>query len=291
MKLTKENTKILQSIAILFMFGLHLFNRYDISDYYDVHLYVRSGMPLLTYISYIFDACVPIYLFCSGYGLYISEKDKPSDFKAKFNRILRLLIRFWIILGLTCIVGYCLGMKEKYPGTVINLILNMLLIKSSYVGAFWFVQTYVLLVLLSGILFRLIKKHSYIIALAFSVIIYVAAFGMEYLILGKLTLEPVRLLANALMLLCRSQFSFVVGAIFAKEDIIDRNKALSKIRENKILVWMIVAIAICFRAHLAHMIFAPFSAIVLIVVLGTYEWNRTEEKHCYFSEDIQLICG
>lgn len=32
--------KRLQGIAILFILGLHLFNRIDIADYYDVKLYV-----------------------------------------------------------------------------------------------------------------------------------------------------------------------------------------------------------------------------------------------------------
>ncbi|MFR7490883.1 MAG: hypothetical protein ACLUXK_01820 [[Ruminococcus] torques] len=73
MILTKKQTKSLQGIAILFMLGLHLFNRIDIAGFYDVKIYWGGGIPLLTYISYIFDACVPIYLFCSGYGLYVSE--------------------------------------------------------------------------------------------------------------------------------------------------------------------------------------------------------------------------
>ena len=38
MKLSRNQTKSLQGIAILFMFGLHLFNRSDISNYYDVNI-------------------------------------------------------------------------------------------------------------------------------------------------------------------------------------------------------------------------------------------------------------
>lgn len=33
MELSKNSTKILQGIAILFMLGLHLFNRTDITNY------------------------------------------------------------------------------------------------------------------------------------------------------------------------------------------------------------------------------------------------------------------
>ena len=92
MILTKKQTKSLQGIAILFMLGLHLFNRIDIAGFYDVKIY-WGGIPLLTYISYIFDACVPIYLFCSGYGLYVSEAS-GNTMKKRIQRVFKLLIRF-----------------------------------------------------------------------------------------------------------------------------------------------------------------------------------------------------
>lgn len=280
MKLKRSETKRLQGIAILFMLGLHLFNRSDISNYYDVKIYL-GGVSILTHISYIFDACVPIYLFCSGYGLYISE-DSGSNMKKRAHRVLKLLIRFWIIMVLTCCVGFALGMRDRFPGSVLNFILNACLVKSSYVGAFWFVQTYTILALLSGILFKLIKKRSYWIVLPISFVLYVVAFGIEYVVLGKIEVEAVRLFVNACMLLLRSQFSFVIGMIFAKENMLDRSKLLSKIRSNPILPWVFLSIVIAVRAILRHMIFAPFSAVVLIVLFGTYNWGKLGEKILLF---------
>lgn len=280
MKLRRNETKCLQGIAILFMLGLHLFNRSDISNYYNVKIYL-GGVPLLTHISYIFDACVPIYLFCSGYGLYISE-DSGSNMKKRMYRVLRLLIRFWIIMVLTCCVGFTLGMRDRFPGSVLNFILNACLVKSSYVGAFWFVQTYTILALLSGVIFKLIKKHSYWVVLLVSFVLYVAAFGIEYVVLGKIEIEAVRLFVNALMLLLRSQFSFVIGMILAKENMLDRSKLLSKIRNNPVLPWIFLIIVIVVRAILRHMIFAPFSAVALIILFGTYNWGKLGEKILLF---------
>lgn len=280
MKLNRNQTKCLQGIAILFMLGLHLFNRSDISNYYDVNIYVRGG-PLLTHISYIFDACVPIYLFCSGYGLYISEKTGSSR-KKRIQRVFRLLIHFWIIMILTCFVGFALGMKEQFPGSLVNFVLNALLIKSSYVGAFWFVQTYTILALLSGVFFKLIKKYSYWIILPISLVLYVGAFRIEYIVLGKIQIEAVGLLINALILFMRSQFSFVIGMILAKEEILEHWKLLTKIRNNRILPWVLLVVIIVVRAKLCHMIFAPFSAIVLIILFGTYNWGKIGEKILLF---------
>ncbi len=183
---------------------------------------------------------------------------------------------------LTCCVGFALGMKEQFPGSLLNFILNALLIKSSYVGAFWFVQTYTILALLSGAFFKLIKKYSYWTVLSVSLVLYVGAFGIEYIILGRIQIEAVSLLVKALMLFMRSQFSFVIGMIMAKEEIVDRWKFLFKIRKNPILPWLLLGLVIIVRANLRHMIFAPFSAIALIVLFGTYNWGKTGEKILLF---------
>lgn len=282
MKLEKNETKRLQGIAILFMLGLHLFNRSDITNYYDVRIYLGGGVPLLTVISYIFDACVPLYLFCSGYGLYISERS-GSNMQKRFQRVFKLLFRFWIVMILTCCAGFALGMQDRFPGSLLNFVMNVCLIKSSYVGAFWFVQTYTILALLSGLIFKCIKKYSYWIVLPFSVVFYVGAFGIEYFVLGRIEVEGIFLFVNALMLLLRSQFSFVVGMIFAKEDMLDRWKWLTRIRENQILPWICLVIVVAVRGTiLRHMIFAPFSAIVLLILFGTYRWGKIGEKILLF---------
>ena len=64
----------------------------------------------------------PIYCFVSGYGLYIRYKKKELFYYKYDNvvRILKFLINFWIVLILTCIAGYLLGMKDIYPGRVSN---------------------------------------------------------------------------------------------------------------------------------------------------------------------------
>lgn len=77
-------------------------------------------------------------------------------------------------------------------------------------------------------------------------------------------------MVNALMLFMRSQFSFVIGMIMAKEEIVDRWRLLSKIRNNPVLPWLLLILVIVVRANLRHMIFAPFSAVALIVLFGTY---------------------
>lgn len=53
MKLGRKETKRLQGISILFMLGLHLFNRIDISNFYDVKIYLGGGTSLNTHFVHI----------------------------------------------------------------------------------------------------------------------------------------------------------------------------------------------------------------------------------------------
>lgn len=164
------------------------------------------------------------------------------------------------------------GNKERFPGSALDFMLNVCLIKSSYVGAFWFVQTYTILALLSGYIFKIVKKYTYWIVLPISLIGYIMAFGIEYTVLEKIEMEAVKLFVNALIFFMRSQFSFVIGMYFVKENVLDRSKVLCKIKNNQILPWVFFIVIIVARAIFTHMIFAPFSAAGLVVLFGIYNW-------------------
>lgn len=77
-ELTKDESKILKGIAILFMIALHLYNTLDYENLYQPLLYI-GDKPLIYYISFLFDACVPIYCFCSGYAMYLKQSIHIKD--------------------------------------------------------------------------------------------------------------------------------------------------------------------------------------------------------------------
>ncbi len=58
----------LKAIAILMMVFLHLFNR-GYEGLFEPVIFIGTR-PLSFYISLFCDACVPIFAFVSGYGLY-----------------------------------------------------------------------------------------------------------------------------------------------------------------------------------------------------------------------------
>lgn len=212
--------KILKGVAIIFMLLLHLFCRKDVNGLYETFP-EYNGVPLIYYIGLFGDACVPIYCFASGYGLFMVMNKELKLFKRKNSlRIFKLLINFWIILLIYVIISFLLGKVESNIGGLIELFLNFSVLSSSYNGAWWFLQTYIILVLLSPKLTRIINKFNSISLLFISGIIYFLSYVQRIksvIDFGDSTL--LSLIVNALVLVGTSQLPFIVGSIFAKEKI------------------------------------------------------------------------
>lgn len=102
MPITIQKSNQLKSIAILMMLFLHLFNR-DYTGLFQPLLFV-GNQPLSYYISLFCDACVPIFAFVSGYGLYYKFKAADRSYRNEnILRLKKLYMNYWIIL---VIIGF-----------------------------------------------------------------------------------------------------------------------------------------------------------------------------------------
>ena len=282
-ELTKDESKILKGIAILFMVGLHLFNRIDTSGYYEPLLYIGK-LPLIYYVSLLFDACVPVYCFCSGYALYL----KNSTMKENLQRIFNLVKRYWIILIGTILFGIILNNKE-IPGSVLDLISNITLIKLTYVGAWWFLQTYVLLTVLSPLIIKAVDRIKVSIIISFIIYFIAYYFRMIHPIQTNVWIDDV--VINALVLFGTSQFPFVIGLLFYKYKIISFIRDI--FHKNNIIAFIIIMICILLHIIIKSMIIAPFIAVIFICGFSMLKFNNTMKKIFLFfgnhSTNIWLI--
>ena len=64
MELSKRETSELKGIAALLLVFLHLFNTRDYSKIQSI--LIIGNVPIEYYISLVSEACVAMYLFCSG---------------------------------------------------------------------------------------------------------------------------------------------------------------------------------------------------------------------------------
>ncbi|MBR2669793.1 MAG: acyltransferase family protein [Solobacterium sp.] len=168
-----------KGMAILCMVVLHLFCRKGTDVYGTPLLWVSPGVPLAYWFGFYSEICVHIYSICAGYALYrgytlFSERGRA--YISSIHRLPRLLLNYWIVVCLFSVVGLLVRSQNNIPGSFNDFILNLFLIRS-YNGAWWYLNTYILLVVLSPVLLYPIRKasaeFSVIGSLVISVIWYV----------------------------------------------------------------------------------------------------------------------
>ncbi|MGL5352211.1 MAG: acyltransferase family protein, partial [Clostridium sp.] len=177
MELTKNQVNRTKGIAILFMLLLHLFCTRNYSGLFQPLIMVGE-VPLVYYFALFGDCCVAIYCFCSGYGLFISYKsDKSNYIRNNFIRIFKLYINYWIILFIFVIlIGFIMGKSNIYPGSFKTFILTFSAIDTAYNGAFWFITTYIILVLISPSINKIVIKGNSIFIVVVLLAIYLIAY-------------------------------------------------------------------------------------------------------------------
>lgn len=185
MELSRQDTKMTKGLAILFMVLLHLFCRKaDLP--YEVFLRV-GGVPLVYYIGLFGDCCVAIYCFCSGYAHYLlKEKDGRGYFLKSMQRLLLLLVNYWIVI----LIFWPASLLTEHAGATVYSsawlfqkgaeLIKLLAVYKIFNGAHWFMMTYILLVLLSAPVFRLVRKVHPAVLLAAAAGIYVVSYMLRF---------------------------------------------------------------------------------------------------------------
>lgn len=159
------------------MLLLHLFCTQEYGGLFEPVIYIGET-PLIYYLALFGDCCVAIFCFCSGYGLMINYQKNLLEYTTKNKiRLFNLYFNYWIvILIFVCLLGPLLGNSATYPGSLKEFILTITAIDPAYNGAWWFVTTYILLVVTSPILYRIIIKYNPYLVIGITFIFYVIAY-------------------------------------------------------------------------------------------------------------------
>ena len=251
---------MLKGIAILFMVGLHLFNRSNYMGYYQPWFFFKN-QPLIYYISFIFDACVPIYCFCSGYALYLKNAVSLKD---NLKSYMKLLLNFWIILLMTCLAGFLLH-SENIPGSFGDFLGTLLLYDIHYVGAWWFMQTYLLLIITAPFIIKIVNKQNTLLTILEITGIYVVSYYF------RMVHPTGNYFVNIAVLYGTSLFSFVIGMLFYKYKIITKIRMLLQKSKYQNLIGLLILLftTIC-HAVVKTMAIAPITALMIIIGFATF---------------------
>lgn len=280
MELTKSQIKTTKGIAILFMLLLHLFCTKSYEGLYTPLIFIGST-PLVYYLALFGDCCVAIYCFCSGYGLFISYKNNNDNyFKNNLIRILKLYINYWIVLFIfVVILGPIFEQANKYPGDLKTFMLTLTTISPAYNGAWWFVTTYIILVLVSPMINKIVVKNNSYLIIIRSFLFYIVAYVQR--IKGVIVFDNIffNWIIRQLALFGTSQFPFIVGAIFANKKIYSKLYNLAdKIRLKNLLGLMLIILMIVAHGVVQTLFVAVFTGVAFICIFNLIDKPRWVSK-------------
>lgn len=177
MELSRDDSKMIQGLSVLAMVWLHLFNRNYIGLFTPVLFW--DGVPLSFYISQLCDFCVFGFAFCSGYG-HMKQGDSLKLYKHRLKSLLLLLCNYWLIILVFSIISIILGEYSYMPGSVGELIMNVTTLDNSYNGAWWYMFSYIILVVLSPVLMKGVRRFHPIVVLGIGFVIYCISFYIRF---------------------------------------------------------------------------------------------------------------
>lgn len=240
---SKEDAKMTQGFAILCMCVLHLFCRTGEDVYGTPLVWITKEKPLVYYFGFFAEICVPIYSICAGYARQFNCAD---SYKRNLRRLFRLLKNYWIVLVIFSVIGLLTG--GTIPGSFEKFIKSVFLLYS-YNGAWWYLNTYVLLLLLPTVVILFpVKKIGTVSGLVSCLILQV----MWYLV-GKFGLLPWVVQENHLIFFNKEINNLIgvlpyywAGAFLCRGNVLETcKKSLQKIEKRYknvilFLLWLVI---------------------------------------------------
>lgn len=280
---TKDDAKMTQGFAILTMVSLHLFCR-KASDFLGQPiLWIDHQTPLLYWIGFFSEICVPLYSICAGYGYYVSYMNHKLRWSCRLDRAFKLLKNYWIILVMFVLLGIMIRSKT-IPGSLLDFIGNVTLITTKrYNGTWWYLATYLILLIIpiSAIIFvpnKMGLRAGIILCIGIDVAEYFA-FKFDILPASVNIWFPIDFLYTQIVNLWEVIPFFWIGCIFCKHDVISIvYKRLDE--RGVILKWngLIIAAAFGIIFMLTNIIHkAVLNGVVAITVFILFNiWHKSE---------------
>lgn len=276
---SKEDAKRGQGLAILAMVMLHLFCKKTPLPY-DVKIFV-GGTPLIYYFGLFGDICVPIYCFISGYAQVLQQRKTLSNnlwIRDNLRRLWRLAINCWIVFALYAVVQILIGS----PLTKAEILGNITFLKITCNGAWWFVFTYAVLIMVAPLLWKAMKKHGKLTA-AVMILFYVSGYMLH---LGKICPDGNAFLNWILYQYGNfgfSVFPFWSGMVFAEHDIFERISAvfhkIKGIKFQNILLLFCMAAMIIGHGIVQTAAVSPVTGICTLIVFNLWMHNCKENGY------------
>ena len=259
--LTKQDTKVLKGVSILIMIWLHVFLDKENVDLLECSFYI-GDTPLVTLIRNFCGICIYLYLFLGGYGLYITYKKRNLGIP---RRVFLLYLNYWIMLLLMLPVGHFIN-PINYPGSFSKFIFNFIAWDCSYNSTWWFLFPYILIIISSKFLFKLLDKYGglYLFVFTYGINLVksytISRYGEKYLYDNLLVYIP--------FLYIHLLNAFYSGAIFAKYDLFNIIKNRStKLHYKDLSLCLLIMLLVLFKGYITTSVVNIYVVVVLFVFI------------------------
>ena len=269
---------MLQGLSVIAMVLLHLFCTYDYADKYTPILFF-SGVPLCFYIAQLSDFCVFGFAFCSGYG-HMVNYGREDFYKSRLKGLLALLCDYWVILFVFSIISIAAGQPEFMPGSLRQFLLSASLVETAYNGAWWYLFIYAVLVVISPISLKAVKKHRPLLVLMLSFAVYCAAYYVRFRVVTD------NWLLIQFGLFGMTLFEYLVGAVCYKSGFVTwLRKCWSRL--PKTLQWittmvLMLAMLYCRTKIVASLFVAPVTGAVIMALFVLWKKPKWFENMFLF---------
>ena len=260
------------------MLFLHLFNR-DYKGLFQPLLFIGS-QPLSYYISLFCDACVPIFAFVSGYGLYLKYQQSHTECaKANFLRLKKLYINYWIIIILFAVLLGWLTGAPGYPGSWWKFLENISGMNGSYNSAWWFFTSYVFFVLTSSFWFKLMEKFKPVIMLSLLFVLYIVSFWFRVYQNDIFEHNLLQYVHRQSALYFCTLFQFVLGAYALKMDWHGwMTTMFSRLRYPSVAAVLGITALVVLHGLIPNFIIAPFTGLGFIFLFLQIKTGKLTDR-------------
>mgnify|MGYP004651308291 CR=1 FL=1 len=283
MDITKRDSKMLKGVAILSMLMLHLFCRRENLPY--TPLLWIGGTPLIYYFALFGDICVAVYCFVSGYAHYMQSS--KAEIKKRWKHLLHFLIPFWVIAAVFSLIGLLAG-NSVIPGSIKEFLLNCLTIKNSYNGAWWYANTYILLVALQPLSRKFVERCPAWLVILLTFAFYTVSYGIRFWGWGACDSVILSWIISHIGLLGTSYFPYAIGMLFCKKQVISLlRQRLTAINVRNIYIFTVLMFTGMIVVHgmVQSLFVAVITATVTIILLCVCPLpKRLISLLCYLGE-------
>ena len=244
-----------------------------------------GGTPLIYYFALFGDICVAVYCFVSGYAHYMQSSE--AEIKKRWKHLLHFFIPFWVIAAVFSLIGLLAGNAE-IPGSLTKFALNCLTIQNSYNGAWWYANTYILLVALQPLSRKFAERCPAWLVMLLTFGFYTAGYGIRFWGWGVCNSAVLSWVVTHIGLLGASYFPYMIGMLFCKKQVISllRQQTAAIGRRTMQIITLIIFVCMIVAHGFVPPLFVAFITatvtIVLLCICPIPKWAT--DVLCYFGE-------